>query len=261
MFNNYFATQWKFAKIIMLSKPDNAHTTPRNFLPISLLNSLAKVLEKILLKILSFKLKELNLIREDQYGFKEGHSTTHTLTRVIERSNNKATPALFMDIETAFDKVWITGLMCRLIKVGIPAHFIHLIHNYLSNRTFTVLHGNSESTRRPIQAGVPQGSLLGPVLFNIYTNGIPSVENDLNVAISIYAYDKNITVRSGNIHSAANKLSNAIKSLEPWFKKWRIKINVNKCNAMLFSKLLTYFREDLTRLKIFHTKNYSASKG
>jgi hypothetical protein len=120
------------------------------------------------------------------------------LTRIIKRitlgfNNNKATLALFLNIERAFDKVWITGLISKLIKAGIPAQFIHIIHNYLNNRAFTVVHGNSESTRRPIRAGVPQGSPLEPVLFNIYINDIPSVENDNNVAVSMYADDTNVT--------------------------------------------------------------------
>jgi hypothetical protein len=113
----------------MLPKTGKDNTSPLNYRPISLLNSLAKLFENILLIRLNFKLKELNLIREEQYGFKKGHSTTHALTR-IERitlgfNNNKATLALFLDIERAFDKVWITGLIYKLIKEGTPAHFIH----------------------------------------------------------------------------------------------------------------------------------------
>jgi hypothetical protein len=88
-------------------------------------------------------------------------------------------------------------------------------------------------------------------LFNIYINDIPSVENNNNVAISIYADGTNITVRSGNIRLAANKFSNAIKSLELWFKNG-IKVSVNKCNTTLFSKRLTDSREHLHPFKIFH---------
>jgi hypothetical protein len=168
------------------------------------------------------------------------------LTRTIERitlglNNNKATLALFLDIERAFDKVWITRLISKLIKAGIPAQFIHIIHNYLYNRAFTVVHGNSESTRRPIRARVLQGSLLGPVLFNIdinstrinithldatlqiYINYIPYVEN-INVAVSIYADDKNVTVKSGSLQLAVNEPSNIIKTLEPCLKNGGLRL-------------------------------------
>jgi hypothetical protein len=199
---NYFPSSWKVAKIIMLPKPGKDHTSPLSYRPISLLNSLGKLFEKIILKRLTFQLRELKVIRNEQYGFKRGHSTTHALLRNVERithgfNNNKATLTLCLDIERAFDKVWITGLIAKLIKAKIPPHLIHVIHNYLQHRAFFVTLGNYHSKLRPIRAGVPQGSLLGPTLFNIYINDIPSITDDPNVAIAIYADDTNISVRSG----------------------------------------------------------------
>jgi hypothetical protein len=131
--SSYFPVCWKLAKIIMLPKPNNDHSSPLNYRPISLLNSLAKLFEKVLLKRSHFTLRKLNLIREDQYGFKKGHSTTHPVLRLIERITlgfniNKTTLALFLDIERAFDKVWITGLLSKLIKAEIPAQLIHIIY-------------------------------------------------------------------------------------------------------------------------------------
>jgi hypothetical protein len=254
---NYFPAQWKEAKVIMLQKPGKDHTSPLNYRPISLLNSLGKIFERIILKRLNFQLRELQLIRNDQYGFKKGHSTTHTLLRNIERithgfNNNKATVALFLDIERAFDKVWITGLIAKLIAVKIPPHLIHIIYSYLKNRSFFTMYGSSYSSRRSITAGVPQGSLLGPTLFTVYINDIPSIENDPNVAISIYADDTNISVRSGRLDIAIPKLNNAIRLLEPWFQKWRIKVNTNKCTSTLFSKRLRDYRHNIHPVKIFN---------
>jgi hypothetical protein len=105
----------------MLAKPGKDHTSPLNYRPISLLNSLGKLFEKIILKRLNFQLRELNVIRNDQYGFKRGHSTTHALLRNIERithgfNNNKSTVALFLDIERAFDKV------CRYRHLNLLLH-------------------------------------------------------------------------------------------------------------------------------------------
>jgi hypothetical protein len=94
----------------MLPQPGTNHSSPLNYRPVSLLNSLAKLFEKIILKRLNFQLRELKIIRDDQYGFKRGHSTTHALLRNVECithgfNNNKATVTLFLDIERAFDKV------------------------------------------------------------------------------------------------------------------------------------------------------------
>jgi hypothetical protein len=99
---------------------------------------------------LNFQLRELKVIRNDQYGFKRGHSTTQALLRNVERIthgfNNKATATLFLDIERAFDKVWTTGIIAKLIKAKIPPRLIHLMNNYLQNRAFFVMHKNSYSS-------------------------------------------------------------------------------------------------------------------
>jgi hypothetical protein len=125
---NYFSTQWKEAKIIMLPIPGKDHTSPLNYKPISLLNSLSKLFEKIILKRLNFQLRELNIIRNDQYGSNRGHSTTHALLRYVYRITlgfyNKATASLFIDIERAFDKVLTTGLIAELITTKIPPPLI-----------------------------------------------------------------------------------------------------------------------------------------
>jgi retron-type reverse transcriptase len=167
-------------------------------------------------------------------------------------NNNKATVTLFLDIEWAFDKVRTTGIIAKLIKAIIPPQFIHLIHNYLQNRAFFVMHKNSYSSLRPIQAGVPQGSLLGPTLFNININDIRSVQNDSNVAISVYADDTNISVRSGSVDIAVGKLNYAIAILEPWLQKWRIKVNTQKCTLILFSRRFCHHRGGATPVKIFN---------
>jgi hypothetical protein len=198
---------------------------------------------------------KLKAIRKDQYGFKTGHSTTHALLRSVERTaqgfnNNKATVTIFLNIERAFDKVWTTGLIAKLITAKIPPHFIHVIHNYLQNRSFFVMHKHSYWSPRHIQAGVFQGSLLGPTLFNVCIVDIPSVENDCNVAISVCADDTNISVRSDSIDIAVRKLNAAIVLLEPWFWIWRIRINTKKCTIILFSKRLRHYHRSAHPVKM-----------
>jgi hypothetical protein len=135
---NYFPTQWKEAKIIMLLKPGKNHTSPLDYRPISLVNSLGKFYEKNILKTLTSSSGELKVIRNEPYSFKSGHSTMHALLRNIQPithdfNNKKAIVALFLDTEQAFDKVWTTVLIAKLITVKIPPHLIHTIHNYLQN--------------------------------------------------------------------------------------------------------------------------------
>jgi hypothetical protein len=83
--------------------------------------------------------------------------------------------------------VRITGLIYKLLTTAIPAHIMQLLHSYLTNRSSRVIHGNCESSRRSVLAGVPQRSLLGPTIFNTNRNDISSKQNDSNVAISLCA--------------------------------------------------------------------------
>jgi hypothetical protein len=114
------------------------------------------------------------------------------------------------------------------------------------------MHRISYWSLRPIQDGVPPCSLVGPTLFSVYINDIQSVESDSNVAISVYADDKIISVRSGGIVIAVRKLNTAIGLLQPWFRKWRLRINTKKCTIILFSKRLRHYRRSTYPLKIFN---------
>jgi hypothetical protein len=94
------------------------------------------------------KLKELNVIRKDQYGFKESHCTTHAWLRLTESmthgfNNSKPTLALFLDIERAFDKMWITGLISRHIVAAVPAHLTQQLHSCLNNKSLTAVDGKA----------------------------------------------------------------------------------------------------------------------
>jgi hypothetical protein len=152
----------------------------------------------------------------------------------------------FLDIERASGKVWITGLIAKLITAEIPPRLIHVIHNVSKIDLFSAMHESSYSSQRPIQAGVPQGSLFGPTLFNIYINDISSFENDIDRAISVCAADTNICVRSGSIDNAVDKLT--VWAFSFW--KWRITICINKFTVTLFSKRLRYCRRSTHPVEI-----------
>jgi hypothetical protein len=111
---------------------------PLNYRPVTLVNSLDKLSENMLLRKLGSTLKELNLYRKDQYGFKKGHSAMRVLLQLIcsithGLNNNKATIALLFDIGRTYDKECITGLISNFFKTGFPVRFIYITHNYLHN--------------------------------------------------------------------------------------------------------------------------------
>lgn len=134
--------------------------------------------ERIIQKRLLEQVENRNIIPDFQYGFQRQHSTTQQLLRQTEHINkhyatSTPTAAVLLDVEKAFDRVWHAGLIHKIQTFGISHDLVSIIKNYLSNRTFTVKIEEEESTSRPINARVPQGSVLGPLLFNIYTSDIP----------------------------------------------------------------------------------------
>ncbi|GBL57509.1 putative RNA-directed DNA polymerase from transposon BS [Araneus ventricosus] len=161
----HFPNCWKTARVQPILKPGKDPTHPVSYRPISLLPTLSKLGEKLILNRYLTHATKLRLPITQQFGFTPQLSTTHQLLRVVEHINegknsNLATAAIFLDIAKAFDKVWIEGLIHKLIAYKFPQYIIEIIQSYLTNRNFTVLVKNSDSTPRKLQAGVPQGGIL-----------------------------------------------------------------------------------------------------
>ena len=128
-------------------------------------------------RILEF-LNQNNIFLPEEFGFRQGQSTVHQLTRVTQilrrnKSVSNTSAMALLDIEKAFDNVWHDGLVFKLQRFNFPIFLVKIIKNYLSNRSFQVFLNNIPSDTFNVDAGVPQGSLLRPVLFNIFTSDAP----------------------------------------------------------------------------------------
>ncbi|GFX98787.1 probable RNA-directed DNA polymerase from transposon BS [Trichonephila clavipes] len=191
MENCYFPKNRKTAVVVPLLKPNSDDTQPQNYRPISLLSSLSKAYEFVLLNRLNQHCIARNIIIPEQHGFVTQCSTVTQLLRVTELihhgfQNNQATGILFVDIAKVFDKIWHDGLLSKMMRLGFSDQLIKIIHSYLRSREFSVRVENSLSTPRPILSGVPQGFFLGPKLFNLYINDIPKAAE---VHSAMYADD------------------------------------------------------------------------
>lgn len=232
----HFPSCWKEAKVILIPKPGKSRQFPENFRPISLLPILSKMFERLFLARISPFLEDF--IRPEQFGFRKGHSTVQQIVRVVnmlvDNANlNLCSAGVLLDVSKAFDKVWHDGLLYKLIESPVPDAAVHLLRSYLTGRSFKTCVEGQLSTTRGIEAGVPQGSVLGPVLYLVYTNDMPVVPR---VTLSLYADDALFVCRSATPTQAAIYLQRQLDALQPWLEKWRILVNASKSKAIVFRK-------------------------
>jgi hypothetical protein len=240
----YFPQTWKHAIVSMIPKPMKDPKRPENYRPISLLNTLSKLCERVIQSRLNYWISENNILSNFQSGFVKGKQTNDHLFRLIESTLigfNKGfkkglkTAAIFIDIEKAFDNVWHTGLLYKLHQHRVPNYLGNWIGNYITNRTFQVKCGNELSNARNVEAGIPQGSVLGPTLFNIFFNDISEIKSDQST-LGMFADDVATWVRHHNLKFLEEKLQINLNNIQEWSAKWRLKISANKTTYNIFNR-------------------------
>ena len=189
-----FPDCWKISSVVPVIKNVGERPTAKNYCPVSLLSVVSKVFEKLVNNSIVGHLEKCGLFSDFQYGFRSSRSTADLLTVVCDRiarafNRSGATRTVALDISKAFDKVWHACLLHKLKSYGILGQIFGLIFSFFSNfsnrRLRVVLDGKS-SQEYSVNAGVPQGSILGPTLFLLYINDLP---DDVICDIAIYADD------------------------------------------------------------------------
>lgn len=190
---SYWPVSFKIAKVISILKSGKQASDPSSYRPISLLNSVGKLLEKVVHKTINLIeiVETKNLLPNVQFGFRKGHSTTHQVKRIhkfITRNKiiKKSTGVLLLDIEKAFDSIWHDGLIHKLIKMKLPTYLIRLINSFIRNRQFAVHINGCTSNRVNIPAGLAQGTCISPILYALFVADIP-VNSETQLAL--YADD------------------------------------------------------------------------
>ena len=200
--------QWKAANVCAIFKKNDPHEVS-NYRPISLLSVISKSLEKIIHKYLFNFLISTNAITSLQSGFVPNDSTVNQLSSLYHTfcqalDEGKEVRVVFCDISKAFDRVWHKGLLHKLESKGVSGPLLKWLSNYLSNRSQRVVINGTQSSCLQLQAGVPQGSILGPLLFIVFINDIV---DDIHSGICLFAYDTSLYVVVDDPASASVSLN------------------------------------------------------
>jgi len=235
----HFPAIWKEASVIPIHKKGNLGECS-NYRPVALTSCLAKVFEKCIFKHVFNYFLDNNILSNLQSGFMPGDSTSNQLTYLYDSisralDDGKEIRAVFCDISKAFDKVWHNGIINKLKSYGIQGHLLNWFESYLENRTQRVVIDGYSSEAKQVTAGVPQGSVLGPLLFLVYINDI--IE-DIDSNIRLFADDTFLYVIVENPNDTADILNNDLQKISGWAEKWQVTFNPNKTESIQFSRKL-----------------------
>lgn len=245
----YVPSLWKVAEVIMILKPGKPPNETASYRPISLLPIISKVFEKLLVKRLNAIIERKNLIPNHQFGFRNKHSTIdqiHRITQVIEKAleEKRVCSTIFLDVAQAFDKVWHEGLNHKL-RILIPKQYAEILESYLKDRYFRIKQEDSYSKLKDIKAGVPQGSVLGPILYLLYTSDLPTLENN---TVATFADDTAILAVGKDNEESTQNLKLTVNQIHSWTKQWRIKLNeVKSVHVDFTNKRLNYLPITINR--------------
>ena len=222
-----------------------------NYRPISLLPVISKILEKIIHERLYKFFCDNEILSVNQFGFRPKHSTEQAVITYINNitknlENGLSSITVFLDLSRAFDTVNFEILLRKLHSYGIQGVANDLIKSYLSNRSQSVLANGFSSTYLPITSGVPQGSILGPLLFLIYVNDLDRVSQ--NLSFILYADDTTVTVSGSNPLMLTELLNEELSKLNTWFIANRLSLNVSKTKYQFYSNVDKLPSSDLIKI-------------
>ena len=233
-----YPSTWKKANIVPIHKK-GSRQCKNNYRPISLLPILGKIFEKLLFDKIYSHLCENGLLTQNQSGFRPGDSTinqllsiTRKIYRAFEEIPSKETRSVFLDLSKAFDRVWHEGLLYKLECNGITGNLLTLIEDYLANRKQRVVLNGKSSPWATISAGVPQGSVLGPLFFLVYINDL--VDN-INCEIKMFADDTSLFSRVDDPIRSAFELNEDLETVKLWAWQWKMHFNADKTEEVIFS--------------------------
>ena len=235
--NGVYPSKLKLAKVIPIYKSDH-ESDPSNYRPISLLSVFNRIFEKMMYYRLKSFLEQHNILHDSQYGFREKRSTEHALLDIINQIETNMgaelySRGIFIDLQKAFDTVDHQILLSKLHHYGVRGITNRWFFSYLLGRQQTTQIGaNNTSKKETILSGVPQGPVLGPLLFLIYINDISNSADQLK--FYLFADDTHMLYADRNLKSLETVVNHELSNVYDWLIANKLSLNIKKSNFVIF---------------------------
>ena len=237
-----FPSLWKKGNITPIHKKGDKDNI-NNYRPISVLPLFGKLFEKLIYNALYKYLEDNHILDANQSGFRTGDSCinqllsiTHNIFQSFDANPSLEVRGVFLDISKAFDKVWHEGLLFKLRSIGIEGKFLDILKSFLYDRYQRVVLNGQSSSWKKINAGVPQGSILGPLLFLVYINDI---SKDLVSNVKLFADDTSIFSTVYDRNQSANAINSDLEKIQQWAYQWKMTFNPDhskQAQEVIFSR-------------------------
>ena len=233
-----FPIEMKIAKVIPLFKSGDT-TSFSNYRPVSVLSVFSKILERLMYKRLLDFINHHNLLYDYQFGFRNKRSPNLALILLVDKisnalENGEYVLGLFLDFSKAFDTVNHEILFIKLEHYGIRGTALNLFKHYLKDRTQYVVYNGLKSEKQHITCGVPQGSILGPLLFLIYINDLGTVSN--KIFTLLFADDSNLFLSGKNPDQLIQEMNLELIKVIKWLEVNKLSLNIGKTHFIIFRK-------------------------
>ena len=234
-----FPDSLKVARVVPIPKPGDP-TKISNYRPISILPTLSKIFERVVYKQLYSYLEVNDILFSDQYGFRAGRSTSHAILNQLQfvysnLDNGNLVLSIFLDFRKAFDSVNHDILLSKLNFYGVRGLAHSWFCSYLDNRMQYTAVGDARSPLEKIRFGVPQGSLLGPLLFLVFINDLPNCSDKFKFVLFADDSALSVVIPPKNINNEIVNVNCELKRVNRWLRCSKICLNADKTKFMLFS--------------------------